>query len=69
MGIYKSSIIAYFNKRKKLSENEISSLNTLFEQKTFLKGEIILQKGEICNHIYYIEKGILKTYFITLLTD
>ena len=64
MGIYKSSIIAYFNKRKRLSENEISSLNTLFEQKTFLKGEIILQKGEICNQIYYIEKGILKTYFI-----
>ncbi len=64
MEIYKSSIIAYFNKRKRLSENEISSLNTLFEQKTFLKGEIILQKGEICNQIYYIEKGILKTYFI-----
>lgn len=46
-----------------MSEDEILYLHDVFEEKIFEEGEIILKKGEICKHIYFIEKGILKTYF------
>ena len=58
-----SPIINYFRKRKTLCEDEIIFLNQVFEQKLYQQDEIVLKKGEICNYIFFIEKGILKTYF------
>jgi len=58
-----SPIIKYFKKRKILCEDEIIFLNEVFDEKLFKQDEIVLKKGEICNHIFFIEKGILKTYF------
>lgn len=63
MDIKQSSIINYFKKRKILTEDEHFFLEKMFEQKIFNEGEMVLKKGEICNHIYFIEKGILKTFF------
>ena len=54
----------YFLKRKNLSENEIHFLKDLFERKTYTDKEVVLRKGEICNNLYYVEKGILKTSFL-----
>lgn len=59
-----SSIINYLNKRLSLDEIEISYLDEVFEIKEYPKSEIILNKGEICHYIYFIEKGCLKTYFV-----
>lgn len=59
-----SPIINYFRKRKTLCADEIIFLNQVFEQKLYKQDEIVLKKGDICNHIFFIEKGILKTYFI-----
>lgn len=58
-----SPIINYFRKRKTLCEDEIIFLNQVFEQKLYKQDEIVLKKGDICNHIFFIEKGTLKTYF------
>ncbi|MDR2206332.1 MAG: Crp/Fnr family transcriptional regulator [Flavobacteriaceae bacterium] len=63
MNIEKSSIIRYLSKRKTLSEDEIIFLEQVFEKKIYAENEIVLEKGEICRHIYFIEKGVLKTYF------
>lgn len=63
MNISESPIIYYFKKRKVLSEDEVLFLHNVFEELSFQEGEIILNKGEICKYIYFIEKGILKTYF------
>lgn len=58
-----SPIINYFRKRKTLCQDEIIFLNQVFEQKLYKQDEIVLKKGDICNHIFFIEKGTLKTYF------
>lgn len=30
----------------------------------YRKGEMILREGAICNHIFYIEKGLVRSYYI-----
>lgn len=64
MEIHHSPIISFFNKRKTLGEEERRFLNEVFEGKEVHGNETVLEKGAICNHIYFIEKGALKTYFL-----
>jgi CRP-like cAMP-binding protein len=45
-----------------LSDNSIDLLLTCAQQKEFLKGQCLLKKGQICNHLYFVEKGWLRTY-------
>ena len=63
MEISQSSILSFFNKRKTLCEEERLFINEIFEEKIFEEDEVVLKKGNICNYIYYIESGVLKTYF------
>lgn len=63
MEIQQSSILSFFNKRKTLCEEERLFINDIFEEKIFEEDEIVLKKGNICNHIFFIESGFLKTYF------
>ena len=50
--------------------NEIATLSTesktlLFEHihiKNSVRGELLLSEGQVCHHIYFIEKGCLRTY-------
>lgn len=64
MDIIKSSIINYFTKRRELQDEEIKFLAKVFEVKEYRKKDFIIQKGEVCDYIYFIEKGIIKTFFI-----
>lgn len=63
MEMSQSSILSFFNKRKTLCEEERLFINEIFEEKIFEEDEIVLKKGNICNHIYFIESGVLKTFF------
>ena len=63
MEIQQSSILSFFNKRKTLCEEERLFINDIFEEKIFEEDEIVLKKGNICNYIFFIESGVLKTYF------
>ena len=53
----------YILKRKNVSNDEVEFLKTIFEKKYYQSGQILLQKGEICNCLYFVQKGILKTSF------
>jgi CRP-like cAMP-binding protein len=64
MNIEHSSLINYFRKRNKLDSEEIEFLNKIFEIKTYDSKEILLKKGDVCKNIYFIEEGVVKTYFI-----
>lgn len=45
-------------------DNEWTEIASAFEEKRFLKGEIILREGKICRHLYFLQGGLLR-YFIT----
>lgn len=46
------------------SESEWRIILSFFEEKNFKKNEMILKAGDVCNYIYFLNKGILR-YFIT----
>jgi CRP-like cAMP-binding protein len=45
-----------------LSEISIDLLLDCAQQKEYTKGQCLLKKGQICNHLYFVEKGWLRTY-------
>lgn len=59
-----SSIVNYFSKRKNLTIDEINFLDSVFLEKKYIKNEKVVDKDQICNYIFFIQKGVLKTYFI-----
>lgn len=46
-----------------LSNKEWEEISACFQQRTLQKGEILLQEGDVCRHLYFIESGLLR-YFI-----
>ena len=47
-----------------MNQNLKDSILDLVEIQKLSKNEILLNAGEICRHIYFVEKGILRTFQI-----
>lgn len=58
------TIFDHFEKYIRLSENLKSELIKRIKPIVFQKGELVLDANNICTKSYYINKGILRTYFI-----
>lgn len=56
-----------FETLTQISNAELAPLFTDFEKvmhsKTFKKGDILHREGTVCNDIYFVEKGILRTFY------
>ena len=52
----------YFLEKCELSRDEIAQIDHLIISKTVEKGEFLLKEGEICNHSFFVEKGLLRFY-------
>lgn len=46
-----------------LSNKEWEEISACFQQRTLQKDEMLLQEGDVCRHLYFIESGLLR-YFI-----
>ncbi len=46
-----------------LSDDDWAQISLCFEKRMVKKDEILLQEGNICRHLYFIESGLLR-YFI-----
>lgn len=46
------------------SQNDLNLLEGTFESETFKKNEIILETGEVCRKVYFVKKGLLRTFHI-----
>jgi len=46
-----------------LSSRDAEVVASLFKKKTIAKGDLLLKEGEICRHLYFVEKGLVR-YFI-----
>lgn len=45
-------------------EEDFKSMVSILQKKSFKKGEIILNRGEICKETYFIVKGIVRSFQI-----
>ncbi len=47
-----------------LSKSEIDQLSKFLVEKRIGKGEILLQAGSVCNHSFFVEEGLLRSFSI-----
>ena len=47
-----------------LPKTEFNQLSAYLIEKKIKKGEIILNAGSICNHSFFVEEGLLRSYSI-----
>ena len=45
-----------------MSPELIAHLSKILRYKTFSKGDIILNRGRVCSHIYFLETGLIRIY-------
>lgn len=58
------SLIKFVKTKVDFSAEDEKLVSQFFEIKDFKKHEIILNTGEICNNLYFVEKGLLRTFHI-----
>lgn len=57
---------AFFNEIAEyasLSEASQEALSSILNLNYFKKGQIILRPQSICNHVYFVEQGLLRTFY------
>lgn len=52
----------YFLEKCELSKEDIAQISPLIITKEVKKGMFLLQQGEVCNHSFFVEKGLLRFY-------
>ncbi|MEN2490253.1 Crp/Fnr family transcriptional regulator [Flavobacterium sp. B11] len=53
-----------FQSIQDFSDDELSLLDSLIKFRTLKKGELLLTENQVCNEIVFIEKGILRSFFV-----
>lgn len=56
-------VLSYLNSFTKVPSSEWESIASCLEQRTYKKGEIILETGQICAHLFFMEEGLLRFFF------
>ena len=46
-----------------MTHDELDILESTLVPMKFAKSEMILKEGEMCKHIYYIEKGLVRQFY------
>ncbi|MDP5201407.1 Crp/Fnr family transcriptional regulator [Flavobacterium sp. DG2-3] len=59
---YLNNLKLYFESYAPISEKSWRLIENLTHFQTIKKGEIVLENGEICRNLYFIAKGILRTF-------
>ncbi|MEO6904170.1 MAG: Crp/Fnr family transcriptional regulator [Bacteroidia bacterium] len=56
----------YLIEKAGLTEEEFNQLSPTLQTKVVSKGDFLLKQGEICQHSFFVEKGLLRSYSIDL---
>ena len=59
-----NKLLYYFNKWSDLSEEDESIIISAFEPVTIKKRKDLLVSGQVCNYLYFITKGCLRSFYI-----
>ena len=46
-----------------MTHEELDTLESILVPKKYAKGEMILKDGEVCESIYYIDKGLIRQFY------
>ncbi len=57
-------LISHIQNKVHLTEEEKSELQTFFSVKKLKRKQFLLQEGNICTHLSFVSKGLLKSYFV-----
>ena len=52
----------YLKKKAKVSDEKFRQLEKSAAEKKIAKGDFLLRQAEVCNKIYFVEKGLLRAY-------
>ena len=55
--------IQFVNRLSPLTTAATDDLLNRLTTKTFSKGDYLLENGRVCKHVYFIDKGLTKTFF------
>lgn len=58
------TIEAYFKEKAVLSQEEMGYVSKLGTEVEFPKKTLILEQGNLCRQLYFIQEGLVKAYFI-----
>ena len=47
-----------------ISIDEVMLLSSELKRVSFLKGKLLLNKGAVCKHSFFVEKGLLRSYML-----
>jgi CRP-like cAMP-binding protein len=62
--MYNSPLLSQLIQVYKLSDKECARIVPLFEMLVVKKNEHLFKEGEIAKHVYFIEKGCVRQYYI-----
>ena len=46
-----------------MTHDELDVLESILVPMKFAKGQMILSEGEVCKHVYYIERGLIRQFY------
>jgi CRP/FNR family transcriptional regulator, anaerobic regulatory protein len=58
-----SNLKSFINEKLSISEDEFEKIKPVVYLKNFKKNEVILQQGETCHFIGYLNKGLIRSYY------
>ncbi len=59
-----SKLLYYFNKWTNLTDSDKINILSAFEPITFKKKKDLLVSGQVCDYLYFINKGCLRSFYI-----
>jgi CRP/FNR family transcriptional regulator len=57
-------LISHIQNKVNLTDEEKSELQSFFSVKKLKKRQFLLKEGDICTHLSFVSKGLLKSYYV-----
>ena len=54
----------YLTDHIEIAGEELAAFSSMFKLKNTKRGEILLEAGGICKHMYFVNKGCLRVYLV-----
>ncbi|MGC4103924.1 Crp/Fnr family transcriptional regulator [Ferruginibacter sp.] len=57
------NLLAHISNYASLGSEAITALEGAFEKKLVSKNDLLLRQGQVCRHLYFVEKGALRGFY------